>query len=247
MKFIDCVWELENLGCRVCEISIEADDIFDERAIISKTNSFDYVVIKVGMNHPDFNFGLSRLGFSMVETQLSLSKRYKDFNFEDRLVKRFLPHVDEKIVISSEDLSRIINRITPDMFSTDRIYLDPKFDKNSSMIRYTNWIRTEYQRKTSIVKEILYDGVAIGFGMQREKDGVVSGLLGGIYEGEQSEGYGLLTACSGFLTSKNNNNPFIKVYTAISSNNYPMLQIYNYLNFKIDNLTYVFVKHKDIL
>ncbi len=245
MKFVDCVWELKNLGRRVCEVNIEADDIFDEREIIEKTSFFDYVVVKVGMNHTDFNFGLSRLGFSMVETQLNISMRYKDFNFDDRLVKRFLPHVDEKIVTSSDDLDGIINRITPNMFTTDRIYLDPKFDKNSSMIRYSNWIKTEFQRNTSIVKEILFDGVAIGFCMQRDKNGIISGLLGGIYEKEQSEGYGLLTACSGFLTSKKNGYPFIKMHTAISSNNYPMLQIYNYLNFKIHNMTYVFVKHND--
>ena len=245
MKLTDCVWELENLGRRVCEIIVEADDIFDENEIIEKTKAFDYVVIKVGMACPAFNFGLTQLGFTMVETQLNISKKFKDFNFEDRLVKRLLPHVDIKIVTSYKDLDGIINRITPDMFSTDRIYLDPRFEKSSSMIRYSNWIRTEFQRNTSIIKEILYDGVAIGFDMQRENNGIVSGLLGGIYEGEQAAGYGLLTASSRFLSAKTKESPFVKMRTSISSNNIPMLQIYNYLHFIIDNMTYVFVKHNN--
>lgn len=243
MRFVDCIWELKNLGKRVCEISVEDEDVFDEKEIINKTNSYDYVVIKVGMNRPDFNFGLSKLGFTMVETQLSLSKSFKEFNFEDRLVKRLLPYVDEKIVTSHEELDDIIHKITPNMFSTDRIYLDPKFEKHSSMNRYSNWVRTEFESGSSIVKEIIYEDKAIGFGMLRDNKGVLLGLLGGIYEGEQSEGYGLLTACFEYLMAKKNNRSFKKIYTAISSNNYPMVQIYNYLRFKIYGMTYVFVKH----
>ena len=243
MKFVDCYWELENLGLRVCEVSVEDEDIFDEKIIQEETDSFDYVVIKVKMNHSDFNFGLSKMGFTMIETQLNLSKKYKDFNFGDRLVKRMLPYVDEKIVNSQEELEAIIQKMTPDMFSTDRIYLDPKFDKSSNMRRYSNWIRTEFKNNSSIVKEFIFEGKAIGFGMYRENNGVLTGLLGGIYEREQSEGYGLLTACHGYLTAKKNNQPFIKARTSISSNNIPMLQIYNYLGFKIDGMNYVFVKH----
>lgn len=245
MKFVDCVWELDNLGKRACEVSLEEDDVFDKTMIFEKTKLFDYVVVKVNMNRPDFNFGLSKMGFTMIETQLNLSKKFKDFDFEDRLVKRLIPYVDEKVVKSQDELDAILQKMTPSMFSTDRIYLDPHFDEHSSMNRYSNWLRNEYKNSTSVIKEFIFEGKPIGFGMHREKEGMLSGLLGGIYEGQQSEGYGLLTACFEFLVAKKYNRPFVKIQTAISSNNFPMLQIYNYLRFKIDNMTYVFVKHND--
>lgn len=244
MKFVDCVWEMDNLGKRVCEISVEKDDVFNPSIIKGLTEGFQYIVVKVPLNHTDFNFGLSKMGYTMIETQLNISKKFKDFDFEDRLVKRLYPKVSDSIITTEEELEIVLSRFTPNMFSTDRIYLDPFFDRNSSSHRYANWTRSEYKSKKSIIKKVIYEGEIIGFGMHREKDGIVHGLLGGIYENEQAEGLGLLTACFGFLTAKKENRPFVKAVTAISANNVPMVQIYNYLNFKIDNMTYVFIKHQ---
>lgn len=244
MKLVDCIWEIENIGKRTCEIVYENRDVFDASILNNSIENFEYVVVKVPMNHPKINVGLSEMGFVMIETQLSISKRFLEFNFEDRLIKHLYPHVSDQVVSTKEGLDEIIDKMTPDMFSTDRIYLDSHFSHDSSCKRYANWMKTEFYNKSGIIKKIFIDDKEIGFGMTREKGGVTYGLLGGIYESEQSEGYGLLTACSGFITAKKNNCPFKKVFTAISSNNVPMLQIYNYLNFKIDNMTYVFVKHQ---
>ena len=245
MEFVDCIWELDNLGKRTCEISYNDKDVFNIDDLFNKIKSYEYVVVKVPMNMPYINARLSELGFILIETQLSISKKYKDFNFDDRLIKCLYPRVSEKIVSSEEDLCFILDRISSNMFSTDRIYLDPNFGQDCSMRRYKNWLRTEFHNNTSIIKSIVYDGNEIGFGMHREKDGITYGLLGGIYENSQSEGFGMLTACFGFLTSKKFGKPFKKTLTAISSNNVPMVQIYNYLNFKIDNMKYVFVKHNN--
>ena len=244
MKFVDCIWEMHNLGERVCEIGVEKDDVFDKRILSDLTEGFQYVVVKVPVNRPDFNFGLSEMGYAMIETQLNISKKYKDFDFEDRLVRRLYPNVYENIVNTEEELEDVLGRVTPNMFSTDRIYLDSHFDRRCSNRRYANWTRSEFKGNKAVIKEIIFEGVKIGFEMYRKKDDIIYGLLGGIYEDEQSEGLGLLTACIGFLTAKKENDPFKKVVTSISANNVPMVQIYNYLNFKIDNMTYVFVKHQ---
>lgn len=243
MEFINCNWEIENIGKRTCEISYNDKDVFDKLVLLDRIQDYEYVVVKIPMNRSEMNLGLSDLGFAMIETQLYISKSYKEFDFEDRLVKHLYPYVSDQLVSTEEDLDEIIGKITPDMFSTDRIYLDSHFSHDSSCNRYANWMKTEFNNESAIIKKIFFDGNEIGFGMTREQKGVLYGLLGGIYESEQSEGYGLLTACYGFITAKKNNSPFKKVFTAISSNNVPMVQIYNYLNFKIDNMKYVFVKH----
>ena len=243
MKFVDCTWEIENIGKRTCEICYEDKEVFNEELLKEKSNAFDYVVVKVPMNNSNINIGLSKMGFAMIETQLNISKKYKDFNFDDRLVKLLYNHVSDCIVTAEDDLNRILMKMTPDMFSTDRIYLDPHFSHDCSCRRYANWMKSEFRENRAIIKIIMYDGIEIGFGMSRGKGGISYGLLGGIYEGVQAEGYGFLTACAGFITAHKSNNPFIKTYTSISSNNLPMLQIYNYLNFKIDSMMYVFVKH----
>ena len=243
MKFVNCIWELDNLGEHVCEITVSKSDRFEIDLFDSEVSFYDYVVVKVPMTHLDFNFGLTDLGYTMVETQLNISKKYKDFNFEDKLVRLLYSHTDERIVTTEEELELILNRITPDMFSTDRIYLDPHFDNGISSYRYKNWIRTEFKNNSSIISKLLYDGTMVGYSMERFENGVLHGLLGGIFEEEQSEGLGLLTACASFISANKYNRPFKIGKTAISSNNIPMLQIYNYLHFKIDSMTYVFVKH----
>lgn len=245
MKFTDCFWELANLGERTCEICYEDKDVFDIDYFLEVSSGYDYVVAKVPMNKPLFNIGLCDLGFSMIETQINISKKYEDFNFEDRLARYMLKHVDQTIVKCKKDVEDILDRISPDMFSTDRIYLDPFFDRDFSRKRYSNWIRTEFSNQTAIITKTIYDGKEVGFGMYRDCDGVHIGLLGGVFESEQSEGLGLLTGCVGFLVGKKYNRPFKQLKTSISSNNVPMVEIYNYLNFKVDNMVYVFVKHNN--
>jgi hypothetical protein len=243
MKFVDCIWEIENIGRRTCEITYDENETFEKELFVSKTRDFEYVVVKVPMNRPDLNIGMTEMGFTLIETQFDISKRFIDFNFEDRLVKRIYPHVTEQRIVSKEEFDNIMEKMTPNMFSTDRIYLDPHFDPECSYRRYANWMKKEFQNQTSLFTKIFYDEVDVGFGMFREIEGNIYGLLGGIYETVQSEGYGLLTSCIEFIIYHKNKQSFKKLFTAISSNNVPMVQIYNYLQFKVDKMTYVFVKH----
>ena len=70
-------------------------------------------------------------------------------------------------------------------------------------------------------------------------------LLGGIYERYQNNGIGILTACGPILFSKSHDlNPYQEI-TSVSSNNFPVLQFYNYLDFTISKMSYVLVKHLD--
>lgn len=244
MKLTNCIWEKENLGKHVLEVLIEGKDIFDKEKMYEQIKSFDYVVVKVPMNMPDFNFGLCSMGFTMIETQLNISKRYNSFPFEDVLVKQIYPHTTLECISSQIDLDNLLDSVTSSMFCTDRVYLDSNFSKGDSSKRYKNWIRTEFEKKTSFISKIYYDDENVGFYMERAlNNGTKLGLLGGIFEKYQDSGLGLMTASCLFIHANKKNEPFKVLRTAISSNNHPMMQFYNYLNFKINSMTYVFVKH----
>lgn len=246
MKVTDCYWELDNLGKTTVEVSVEGGDSFDKETFGKINNSYQYVVVKVPMNKPEFNFGLASLGFTLIETQINISKRYKDFNFDDRLVRNVSPHVSTKRIETKEELDEIISQITPDMFSTDRIYLDPHFPLDASSRRYINWMRSDYEKGKAIISKSYYDDINVGFGFVHiGDDGNEHGVLGGIFKKYQDMGLGIMTAGLSFIMAQKRNTPFKVMKTAVSSNNPGVWQFYNYLGFKIDSMTYVFVKHND--
>lgn len=243
MKITDCFWEQTNIGKRTVEITIEKGDVFSANVINDLIGKYEYAVIKVPMKMEDFNFGLSAMGFTIIENQIHVSKKYKDFDFNAPYISVFYSDIEFEEVTTSEQLEEIICQMTPDMFSTDRIVLDAQFGTSIGMRRYQNWMKTEHETNRSRLCKILYRGEHIGFFMFRIKQGAVDGLLGGIYKKYQDCGMGILTPTSPFLYAKKRNIQFKKMITSISSNNMPVIQLYNFLNFKIDNMTYVFVKH----
>lgn len=246
MKIIDCYWEQKNLGKKVVEIAIDSDGVLNKEELYQQIRSHDYIVVKVPVGMTHVNFELSSLGFTMIETQIDISKRYKNFNFNDRLVKNVYPHASSVIVRSKEEISEIVSRITPDMFSTDRVYLDNYFEPGSSANRYINWIWFEYERQSADVAKLYYDDINVGYGLTKVlDDGTQIGVLGGIYEEYQNMGLGLMTAAMAFIVADKWNIPFKVFRTSVSSNNPYMWQFYNYLGFKVDRMKYVFVKHND--
>jgi len=243
MIITDCYWEKRNLGVETVEIGIEKFDVYNKDVFLDLNTKYGYVVVKVPMNKTEFNFGLAEMGFSFVETQLNISKTFKTFPFEDRIIKTVFPHVSGTIIETNQELDEILGKISSDMFSTDRIYIDSKFSHTSSSTRYKNWIESEFSQKKCIVKKMYYDNENVGFAMTKIQGDTQQRVLGGIFEKYQANGLGIMTASFNFITAKKDNKPFKILKTAISSNNTPVLQIYNYLNFKIDKMTYVFVKH----
>lgn len=244
MNIIDCFWEVKNLNRKTIEICLCKDDVFDSNEINNITTGYEYIVAKVPQGKMDYIYGLQNIGFKYIESQIKLSKKYKDFNFNDKLLKLISYKTNFKIIETQEELFSVINSMTEGMFSTDRISLDIEFGPKFSLLRYKNWILDEYSKGTSKIAYIIYDGVKVGFIMFRINKNNIQGMLGGIYEEYQDVGLGILTPSAIFMLCKKFEFNVIKGYTSISSNNQPVLQLYNYFNFKVDNLQYVFVKHQ---
>lgn len=242
MQIQDCPWEIENIGKRTVQLNYTKEDIYDSEKIRKAVEGYQYLVAKVPTGNISCLLGLQSDGFKMIETQLSLSKRIKDFNFNDHLVRLVSKDLSYEIIENEKGLNRVLQAMTPNMFSTDRIYLDPKFGPETGLHRYRNWTKTEFHRG-SILAEWKVGEKHIGFSLRRIKDRVSYGLLGGVYEKYQDEGYGMLTAAGNCLFPKLMGYDMKISRTAISSNNMPVLNFYNYLQFKIDKMEYVLIKH----
>lgn len=243
MKLTDCFWEKNNLGKRVAEISIDPSDDFCPEKIEELTRDYDYVCVKVPVGKTEFNFGLTELGFTMIECQYRILKTYKQFDFSDRMVSRLLPDVRVEEVQTDSEFECILSGMTEDMFSTDRIVLDPHFSKRDGFVRYTNWMRTEYENKTSLFLSTYYQGQLIGFGMFRTDKFGYDALLGGVFERFQGVGLGLLTCCQAFIYAYQHQKPFKRMVTSISSNNVPVVELYNYFGYQVKETRYVYVRH----
>jgi hypothetical protein len=80
--------------------------------------------------------------------------------------------------------------------------------------------------------------------LRKAEDGLVV-LLNGLYKPYQRKGLGLLTPASPLMYIQRNNLHYEEVSTNISSNNVPVVKLYNRLGFTLDYQTYVFIKHID--
>lgn len=242
MKIVDCTWEKENIGSKVLEIDIEKNDKTISEVVGQYKGLYDYIVVKVPANMTSFNWELGGMGFTMIETQIKYSFLYKDFNFNEPYVRAILPKISYKRVETESDLDDILDNITPDMFITDRISLDPKYGFKAGCHRYKNYVANSFIQNKGEIIQILFKEKNIGLQMFEIKDEVCFGKLGGIYSNVNIPGIGMLVVCTPLFYTHDRYgiNKFIP---DISSNNIPVLGLYNYLHAKFEGLQYVFVKH----
>lgn len=242
MKIVDCVWELRNLGVNTVEVTVERGDKYDEKVFIQLEDKYGYKVVKVPENMVVFNMGLSSLGYSFIETQIDISMKVKDFNYDDKWIKRLEPYCSFRDIETEDSFEETLQRINSEMFVTDRVALDPTFGFLMGCERYKNWITSEYYKGTSKLQQTLFKNEVVGFGMYRIEGKTMHGTLGGLYS-DIKVPIGVLVPSCRLIQIKKEGLDVDLFTTSISSNNKPIWQLYNYFNFKVDGIKYVFIKH----
>ena len=240
MKIIDCPWELANLDCRVAEISVSANEVIDKAPIQELESNYDYLVLKIQSGKMINNIIAAELGFVLAETQLAICKTKQDWNFEnDPLTKRLMEQLSVERITTEQDFEELMSLITDDMYSTDRIYLDPEFGPKYSVRRYKNWTRTEWTRGALLYKHF-FRGKYVGYSLCKQHEMEISCLLAGCFEKYQKTGIGLWIP----LVPELYPNTTYSIYTThISTNNVPVWQMYNRQKYIVNGFDYVFVKH----
>ena len=240
MQITECPWEVANLGCRVAEVHAHYNEQIDERALLDLEKEHDYLVVKIEAGSMHNQMLLSKCGYSLAETQLSIQKAKKDWKWEqDPFTKKMMPFLSAERIEDETSLDELMGKISSQMFTTDRIYLDPLFGEEYSVRRYKNWIRTEWTRGSLVYKH-LYRGKYVGFSLCRLVGDELKCLLAGVFEEYQNIGLGFwVPLIPEIITTV----PY-KVYsTQISSNNIAVYRLYNWQQFQINKFEYVFVKH----
>ncbi len=235
MKIVDCFWEQANLDCRVAEVAINANETISPDTFQELENAYDYIVLKIPVGDFTSYEQVTKAQYTFIEAQLSIRKKMDNWNLSP-MDKKLLSFFSAVEVTDKIEMEGILAKISEKMFTTDRIYLDPTFGPEYSARRYRNWTRTAFEQGAILLK-YLYKNQEIGYGLCKYENNVIHGLLGGAYEGE---GMGFIVP-TGVLFIKNRQFDWFK--TKISSNNIPVLRLYNHFNFEITNVEYVFVKH----
>lgn len=240
MKITGCPWELNNLGCRVAEIYISATEDVTEQEILDVESRYEYIVIKMEAGSMRHTTLMTRLGYTLAETQLSLKKPYADWHAqEDRLTTALLNQMKIEPIQSEEDLQDLLGRMTDNMFSTDRIYLDPQFGPTFSAHRYRNWTASEFRRGALLYKHY-FRGQYVGFSLCKQEGENLHCLLAGNFEQYQRTGIGFWIP---LIPIQYPDQQYKNYVTSISTNNYPVWQMYNRHHYMVTKFDYVYVKH----
>lgn len=240
MKIVDCKWELENLGCRVAEVAVSSLDDFEASAICQIEKDYNYIVIKAESKDLSLYKKLGDLGYRFVETQISLQVSIQRFCITDNSILQCqMPFFQFKYIEDENVMRKALERMTNDMYSTDRISLDPLFGSDFGLRRYRNWSYTEFL-KGSPCYQMMYRNECAGMAVLRLSGNKVEGLLAGLYTDFQDAGLGLMIPTLPLLFKGTD----YKVYsTNVSSNNLPIIQAHLFHNYKVTKFRYVFTKH----
>jgi len=244
----DAEWEQRNLGVKTAEITMERKDSIEKLCSIQREldEKYEYICLKTKTNSPDFLFGLNDLGYTFIETQIGLKFDSNDYSISkntEMSAKDYKDRITFKFAEDKEHLERIVDKIRdPRMFTTDRVYLDPEFEKEKAGMRYYWWCKDSFKRKGKIC-EVYLDERAVGImAYEPINEKKYKGLIGGIYP-EYSE-YALLMPAINYLFFKFLiKNGMKSLMSAVSTNNPTIFKMNLASGYQIKDISYVYVKH----
>lgn len=242
MKIIDATWEKRNIGMDASEIVIEKKDLVDKDQILSTvrniTVDYRYVVIKIPVSDLSLLHSLENIGFNFMECQYQISRDLLNYRPPEDFMHLLETVTTNDISKNPEQLNWLIGNIETDMFSTDRIYLDPTLSKETAAIRYQNWIKDIFFNKEIHCFNVIKDTVSVGFGIGKidETKGELHNILGGCWKSYQKLGLGPVFIHAPFIHFKNK---IKRIVTNISSNNMPVFRLYSSFCYRVDKVCYV--------
>ena len=241
MQVQDCPWKIENIGKRIVQLNYTKDDIYNSEAVYKVVKGYQYLVAKVPAGNINCLLGLQNDGFKMIETQFTIYKDKESFRKDIGAFRTITDKTSFQEIKCNSDFNLMLDSVDDGMFSTDRVSLDPSFGLSVGKHRYVGWMKNEYKAGTSSFWWIIVDYEKVGFMMLKEKDNKVDLLLNGLFTPFQGKGLGIITPASPLLLSMRQNNEISEETTNISSNNVRVVHLYNKLNFKLLDMTYVLV------
>lgn len=241
MKIIEATWEKRNFGMDTYEISLDKKDLrnFDDAYQKIKSQNFknSYVVIKMPVGNLEALHKLEDDGYRFLETQLSLVDHFEPLDSEASILSNQEDVKTEILPKEKSEWEQIINKITPGMFDTDRVSLDPKLGKEIACKRYKNWCLDLFEKPNTNLYIKKINDVVFGFSIDvvDEKTGVVDALIGGNFEEFKNMGLGGIMLNDAKKIKANRK-------TTVSTNNLPILKLHQHCGRVIYKERYVLRK-----
>ena len=243
MKVIEAVWEKRNLGVSCVEIEIARNDRAEDVMEAIQAREEQYQVVKLPSGRVDLLFPLQDIGFKYIEsaiaTGMPLSKKPVMPERYASIASRIIGHVATADEVG--DLLAMIER--GEIFTTDRIALDPAFGREVAGRRYANWTRDLLAAgATLVVSE--YDGQRFGFSVDQlsENGKEWHSILGGNFPDNHGEGLAAVGMCKTILKAYSCGSR--RFVSAVSSNNLPILKIHLECGLKIKSISDVLIRHR---
>ena len=239
MKIIDAVWEKRNLGCETVEIQYGYDDnILDEACINQLTQP--YQVMRIPSGKAQLLLQAQKMGFAVIEGQIHIQRKLKDFTVPPTY-QRFVKDVSYSVA-NADEIRDVLQRVEKgDMFTTDRIALDPCFSSKIAGHRYSNWINDLLDRGYVLyIKKC--NGKAFGWNINNSSISKQAiGTLGGNFQEQAWAGAGVMGIYLNLKLAQDNGAESFE--SSISTNNIRNLRLHLSYGFTITGMDYVAVRH----
>ncbi|TQR53059.1 hypothetical protein [Campylobacter troglodytis] len=235
MRIINASWERRNFDMDAYEIQIDKEDLLEFETVLEKIHKQNfknaYVVIKLPVGNLKALHALEDEGFRFLETQLHFKEHFKAKNSKPRIKGKLSK---ERLEKDKEAWEGVISKISPGMFDSDRVSLDPALSQEIACKRYQNWCRDLFYDKHTYMMLGKLDDEVYGFCLCKEDEQGINALLVGVFPKFKHLKLGqyLLDDLRGTrLTTTSSNNPAaFKVYQKsgliVQEQNYVLRKIY---------------------
>lgn len=242
MKTVHAIWERKNLGRDAWEVTLDKKDMADVQAVIDALHApqFDgcYVCVKLPVGNLHMVHALEDDGFRFLETQLHLVEALEPSDVMRYGASADHIPVEERVVPKTREAwGAIIEKITPGMFDTDRIALDPAFGPDVACQRYRGWCWDLFKNPNSILTVSSCGGHDVSFEilLNYPLTGICRSTLGGLFPENKCAGLGALVASKARSVKG-------KYKTEVSTNNLSIVKIHQNLGRVICGEHYVLRK-----
>ncbi len=241
MRTVEATWEKRNVGVECFEIEIGKNDSVEAVLDTIHARNEKYFVAKVLAGRADVLLALQKEGFQFIEmnfqTEIELSEKPNPPAICANLIERTGYHIgDEK------EAERVIDEIRAgNIFSTDKVALDPFFSQKIAGQRYAFWTQDVLASDKAKLIITEYSGEDVGFNIVIDKGRYYDGFLGGLFTDYLNSGLGFANVYASLNAVFNLGGR--KIFSGVSSNNFQMLKLHMMFGMKIKRLTYNLIKH----
>lgn len=245
MRVIDAFWEERNLGVTCYELELELSDCLESvEATLSGLTERQYMVAKIPSSRYDLVQLFQGKGYFFIETAIELEFNFKKLGYDSLDVPKGLQKICDRCSwgpMDARDLEQLHMEVHKNIFTTDRVFVDPAFTKKQAAQRYDFWIQDLVQQG-SIPFRVALDGETFGFFVDKEiAPAVYHSVLGGVYTEHKGPGLGYVLYYADFMSRVERR--MERSVTSVSGSNPASLRLQVGFGAEIKELTYVLVKH----